>query len=219
MPKLKHKNSSMITSLLNKKYMVLLANFVFQGMRYMTRGELIFKLSFTLIFCCLFSVFINNIFLAAILGHFANFSLNGQFFVLSRYLFSRDAITTNELSNFIQLIGTSYRKFGIDDVLVIGSFCRVEMTSSSDLDLRIMHKADFRSSCKAYFYAFFLRFLGVIRRFPMDVYCFSDLTFLEKLRADETPSFFEGDEHFLMKYPNSRPAVTLVKENIEGWRC
>ena len=61
MPKLKHKNSSMITSLLNKKYMVLLANFVFQGMRYMTRGELIFKLSFTLIFCCLFSVFINKI--------------------------------------------------------------------------------------------------------------------------------------------------------------
>ena len=134
-------------------------------------------------------------------------------------MFSRDAISPKGLSEFIDIIGKSYKKFGVADVLVIGSFCRVEMGNSSDLDLRIMHKADYWSSFKAYFYAFYLRFLGVIRLFPMDVYCFSDLTFLDKLRADENPSFFEGDDRFLIKYPNSRPALLLLEKNIEAWHC
>ena len=82
-----------------------------------------------------------------------------------------------------------------------------------------MHQSGFWSSLKAYFYGFYLRFLGVTRLFPVDVYCFSELDFLGKLRPDENPSFFEGLESFLVKYPDSRPASTVLKENIEAWRC
>lgn len=219
MSKLKFKDSSFFKSLLNKKYMVFLSNFVFQGMRYMTIGELIFKVSFTFVFAVFFYLVLDSFLLAIFLGHVANFALNGQFFVLARYLFSSDAISTDELSEFIDIIDRSYKWFGVEDVLIIGSFCRVEMGRTSDLDLRILHNSDIMSSTKAYLYAFFLRFISMFKKFPMDVYCFSSLSFLNKIREDEFPSYFLGVEKYRTKYPMARNVKLVLKENVERWKC
>lgn len=215
MSKLKFKR----VSFLNNKYLVFLSNFIFQGMRYMTRGELTFKISFTLFFASIFYFFYSNLLLALIFGHVVNFAFNGQFFVLARYLFSSDALSTSELNEFIDIIGRSFERFGVDDVLIIGSFCRVEMSRTSDLDLRVFHRPDIFSSIKAYLYAFYLRFISMFKKFPMDVYCFSSFTFLDKIREDESPSYYSGVKEYIDKYPDARDVHIVLKENIEKWKC
>lgn len=217
MSKVKYKNKSLLTFILQNKLAVFLSNFIFQGMRYMTKGEFIYKLSFT--FLCVFFLFVLgfNFWLSLLLGHFINFCVNGQFFVLSRYLSSREAITKESLVQFVNIIERSYVKFGVIDVFVIGSFCRAEMRQSSDLDLRIYHKSGFCYSFLAYSYAFYLRFISVIYKFPMDVYCFSDYVFLKKIRADEHPSYFNGSKMHVDLYSNSEPIKVVMKRNLSTW--
>jgi len=217
--KLKFMDSSFLKSLLNNKLMVFLSNFVFQGMRYMTVGELVFKLMFTCVFAIVFYMLLDSFLWAIFLGHVTNFALNGQFFVLARYLFSSDAISTSQLNEFIDIIDKSYKWFGIEDVLIIGSFCRVEMGRTSDLDLRIWHGTDIQSSTKAYLYAFFLRFISMFKKFPMDVYCFSSFNFLNKIRADEHPSYFSGVDEYKSRYPMARNVHDVLKDNVERWKC
>lgn len=219
MPKLKFDDASILKSFLSNKVIVFLSNFVFQGMRYMTYGELAFKLLFTFSFTVVYYLMFDNVFLSIFLGHLSNFVLNGQFFVLARYLFSSDAITNSELTYFIGFIDRSHKWFGVEDVLIIGSFCRVQMGRTSDLDLRIMHKPNVKSSINAYLYAFFLRFISMYKKFPMDVYCFSNINFLNKIRTDESPSYFLGGDKYKAQYPLARDVKVVLKENIERWVC
>ena len=219
MSKLKFHKESFFKSLLNIKFFVFLSNFVFQGMRYMTKGELSFKLAITLVLAGMLHFLIDSILLSIFLGHSINFIINGQFFVLGRYLFSSDAISPRQLTEFVALIEYSYPKYDVKDVLIIGSFCRVQMSRTSDLDLRIWHAPGIVPSLKAYSYAFYLRFISIFKRFPMDVYCFSDFGFLQKIRKDESPSFFNGSEKYRFEYPNARNIHTVLSENIVNWKC
>jgi predicted nucleotidyltransferase len=132
-----------------------------------------------------------------------NYIINGQFYVVYRYLTSNEVITLDKLKDFLKEIEKNISIFKPLDVLIIGSFSRGKMSKTSDLDIRIYHKKDFISSIKAYIMATKLRFLGLIKQFPVDVYCFSDIKFMDKIRKDETPVNFLKNKDILKKYKNS----------------
>lgn len=203
MQKVKYKNQNIITYLLSFRIIVLLSNIIFQGIRYMSFGEKIYKISFSLILAGLLNILINNIVISLIIGHMINYILNGQFYVLFRYLSNKRTMSRNALIEFINIIENYTRLFSPLDILVTGSFCRGKMTKSSDLDIRIYHKGDLISSLKAYTMATTLRFIGLFSKFPIDIYCFSDLTFLDKLNEIEIPVNFLENKYFLKKYPLS----------------
>lgn len=204
MPKLKYNSSNSLARLLGHKWVVLGSNLVFQGMRYMTNGERAYKLSITFILTWILSFFTHNIIVAFIIAHLLNYVLNGQFYVVFRYLSSKQVMSRKDLDEYILFMKKEIGIFHPLDVLVIGSFCRGKMSKTSDLDIRIFHEPNFKSSIKAYVMATVLRFYGLLYKFPIDVYCFSDLTFLDKIKKDEIPVTFLKNKSFLSKYPTSK---------------
>ncbi len=214
MPKVKYEEKSLFKRLLSQKWVVLASNLVFQGMRYMTWGERAYKLSITLLFGFIINLLIHNIMISLVIGHLLNYILNGQFYVVFRYLSSKQVMSKEDLEEFIGLMKKEIETFHPLDVLVIGSFCRGKMSKTSDLDIRIYHKPDFLSSLKAYIMATRLRFYGLLYKFPIDVYCFSDLTFLDKISKSEIPVNFLKNEAFLQKYPTSENLEEHMKKLV-----
>ncbi len=71
MPKIKYKDKNFISKILSLKIVVLLSNIIFQGIRYMSIGEKIYKIFITIIFAVMINIFIHNILISFILGAFA----------------------------------------------------------------------------------------------------------------------------------------------------
>ena len=203
MPKIKYKNKSFLSYVLSLRVVVLLSNIIFQGIRYMSLGEKIYKLSMTLAFALIVYVFLDNILSSIIIGHLLNYILNGQFYVVFRYLSSKQTMSEEDLDEYIGLIEKYIKIYKPLDVLVIGSFCRGKMSKTSDLDIRLYHKNDFQSSLKAYLMATTLRFIGLWIKFPIDIFCFSDISFLDKISKDEIPVNFLRNDNILEKYTSS----------------
>lgn len=203
MPKLKYKNNSIIDKLLSSKIIVFSSNIVFQGMRYMSLGEKIYKISITIILFLLLNLVISNFIFSIILAHLLNYILNGQYYVVFRYLSSKQVMSKKDLDEYLALIKKEMLNAEVKDILIIGSFSRGKMSGTSDLDIRIYHENTFKASIKAYFFATRLRFYGLIMKFPIDVYCFSDLKFMDKIRKDENPVNFLKNTEYLAKNPDS----------------
>jgi L-malate glycosyltransferase len=214
MPKIKHKDHAITSKILNLRLAVLLSNIIFQGIRYMSLGEKIYKISITLLFAFLVNIFLQNVVLSLVTGHFLNYIFNGQYYVVFRYLSSKRTMSKKDLEGFITLIERLNIFFTPKDVLIIGSFCRGEMSLTSDLDIRLYHDSGFLPSIKSYLMATTLRFYGLKRKFPIDIFCFSDLIFLDKISKKETPVNFMNNKDFLNKYPLSKNYKKQLKELI-----
>ena len=213
MPKLKYNETGIIATLLNNRITIFISNFIFQGILYMSLGEKFYKVSLTLFFSLLSYPVITNAYLSVIIGHALNYLLNGQFYVVYRYLFSSKKMDVVKLKSFLDHTHSLISFFRPLDVLYTGSFSKRKMSGASDLDIRIYHNANILSSISAYVFASWLRFYGLISTFPVDVYCFSDLNFLgpHKLNASEIPVHTLGHSKFLSLYPES----ISVDQNLE----
>ena len=64
MSKLKYKPHDFLTKILNLKIFVLFSNLLVQGIRYMSIGEKIYKISITIILTFCINPFIDNIYLS-----------------------------------------------------------------------------------------------------------------------------------------------------------
>lgn len=200
MSKVKFKEKSWLYRLLSLKIVVFITSLLFQGMRYMTWGERTYKLSITVIFTLLFLVLGAPYLVAILAGHALNYILNGQFYVTYRYLWSKGIMDMNNLDSFLRIITKTAERSRLKDALIIGSFCRGTMSSTSDLDIRLYHRPGLRSALKAYLGATYLRFIGIIHGFPIDVYCFSDVRFLDKISAKEVPNTLLYNRDIVRRY-------------------
>ena len=84
MSKSKYQKKEIIYKILNFKSIVFLSNIIFQGIRYMSIGEKLYKISITLLLSLPFYLLFNNIYISLIVGHLLNYILNGQFYVVFR---------------------------------------------------------------------------------------------------------------------------------------
>jgi len=214
MPKIKYKEANYWSIVLNSKLLVFLSNFIFQGVRYMSLGERVYKLSITALFATLMFFLTENIFVSIFIAHLINYIINGQFYVLYRYLGSKPTMSIEALNKYVKIIENLADSFKPLDILIIGSFCRGRLSKTSDLDIRLYHMGDFRSSLRAYFMATLLRFIGLWTKFPVDIFCFSNLNFLLKIDTKETPVNFFKNQKILDNYPNS----TNYKDHLRTLR-
>lgn len=170
----------------------------------MSIGEKLYKIMVTLLLCLPFYFLIKNIYISLLLGHLLNYILNGQFYVVFRYLSSKRTMSYEDLNSYVALINKLIKIFSPKDVLIIGSFARGMMSKSSDLDIRLYHDSSFFNSIKAYIMATLLRACGLIMKFPIDIFCFSDLKFLNKINKNEIPVNFLNNDMILNCYPTSK---------------
>jgi predicted nucleotidyltransferase len=183
--------------------LMLVRNIIFQGVLYMSVGEKIYKLSITCILTLTIYKLFTNLWISLLTAHLLNYIINGQFYVVYRYLDTRAKMRKADLIEYFVFIENNILLFRPLDVLIIGSIARGSVKSTSDLDLRIYHNKNILDSIKAYIMATKLRLFGLVTRFPIDVYCFSDLKFLDKINNDEVPVNFLNDRSILKKYPKS----------------
>ena len=146
MSKLKYNTSNLLNKILNLKVLVLLSNLIFQGIPYMTFGEKLYKISITLFFALMFYLMMGDIILSLCFGHVLNYIVNGQFFVVYRYIGKKDTMNFSILKDFLLLIQRQSEIFNPIDILFTGSFSKGTMSRQSDLDIRIYHKAGFVNS-------------------------------------------------------------------------
>jgi len=200
-------------SILNHPAATVASYFVFQGMRYMTIGERSFKLALTLVFSLPFIAFGCDLLVSMLIAHGLNFLINGQIPVLMRYVVSDVGLTRRKVESALQKISSTARYWGVKDVLVFGSFSRFQMKSSSDLDLRMYHRPDPLSSVLAYCYAVYLRIWANWNFVPIDLYCFTDPVFLDRMRKDEAPALLLDSEEMQQKYPSTLSPEEMLKRN------
>ena len=184
----------------NNRLFMAIRNFIFQGILYMTWPERAYK---AMIDICLFLIFINffNFVHSLIFAHAINYVLNGQFFVLTRYLFNSALMTEKKIILTMSLADKLKGFFDIKDILITGSGCRNCMTKNSDLDLRVFHSCKPISTLKALIYANILRAYGTFIGCAVDIYCFSNPSFIEKLDKKEKPiSIYKNLELQLSAY-------------------
>ncbi len=212
MAKTKYSNSGFIYSILNTKLVVLLSNVIFQGSRYMELGELLYKLSITIFFSLFFFSIGADVLLSIVVAHLVNYIFNGQFFVVYRYLFSSNVLTKEKVSYIFNFSCQLSKSRYIKDVLFIGSLCRNELKRSSDIDIRIFHHHGLIPSLYAYTQATKLRYYGMVYKIPVDVFCFSDLSFLNKIDKQETPLHINGNQEFKHHYPKSLNVFDITVE-------
>lgn len=200
-----------IQKVLANPFIIIVSNWFFQGMRYMEKGERYFKITCTII---LSSIILNIVWrtvgqlnigivlFSFFAGHTINWIFNGQLFVLMRYLPAKKNMTIEKMKLFIEdLYEYTKRANYLQAVLIFGSLSRGEIGSTSDLDVRIMRKDGIREAFRAYMLAMRLRFLALIKRFPLDVYTFGDISYLKRLRKDEPPVIII-DNGFVEKHYN-----------------
>ena len=119
-----------------------------------------------------------------------------------------------QIIKFIALIESVNKIFSPQDILFIGSFSRGEMSGTSDLDIRLFHNSGFIDSLKAYVMATLLRALGLALKFPIDIFCFSNINFLDKINKNEIPVNFMRNELILEKYPKSKNYSRQIKKLV-----
>lgn len=183
--------------------LMLVRNIIFQGVLYMSMGEKIYKLSITFIFSVVFYYMFNNLTISILSAHLLNYIINGQFYVVYRYFDPNANMKESDLFKYISFIERNITIFKPLDILIIGGVARGRVKSTSDLDVRIYHTNKMIDSIKAYIMATIFRFYGLVTGFPIDVFCFSNLKFLEKIRKDETPVNFMHHKDIVRKYPLS----------------
>lgn len=182
-------------------------------MRYMTPGERNFKLGITLILTALLVNLDFNPIMSLLFAHGLNFLINGQLPVLLRYVVSDIGLTREKVEIALEKITRTAMAWRAVDILVFGSFSRFSMNSTSDLDLRLYHHTGFLNSLMAYSYAVVLRVWANVNFIPLDIYCFSDPNFLNRMREDEVPALLLGSSEMLSRYPSTLSVEEMLEKN------
>lgn len=179
----------------------------------MTVGERSFKLAFTFVLAMLFFSFGGNLLVSILVAHGVNFLTNGQLPVLMRYVMTDIGVTKRKVKSAVEKISSTAPQWDVEDVLIFGSFSRFQMQSSSDLDLRLYHRPGLIHSIRAYCYAVYIRIWANWNFVPIDIYCFTDPTFLDRMRDDETPALLLNSADMRKRYPNTLSAEEMLNRN------
>ncbi len=213
-------NNKLLAALFQSKFGIVLSNWLAQCMLYAETVEvffrLFFELSIFLIICFFYSMFFNTgfytLFFIGIITHTISFFINGQFFVLGRFL----GIVNNKLEPFIQypekIRERLKKRKSITCVVMFGSLSRKSFSPTSDLDVRVISEDGFINNFIACFWTFIERFIALINKYPLDIYVVTKYKGLEKLRSDEIPIILFDKKYFIEKQYEKKFDYDLYKK-------
>ena len=174
--------------------LLIISNWLFQGLFYMDRTERLFKVGLDLIgvaalylLLCHLMGPVASLTLAFFVIHTANWALNGQVFGLFKK-FGLVYTPEDVLERACNRIADSAAcDLSIEMVLEYGSCARGEGSTSSDIDLRVLRSCGKLNGLKACKFALQQRMWAFINKIPLDIYVFDSHKSLARMGADETP--------------------------------
>lgn len=171
-------------------------HWIFQGMLYMGRTELLFKLgldlsltaiSWILFYWALGMPWAWAALSAFLVAHTLNFLFNGQVWVVLKHFH----LVTNSRSEFEEYLSQIAERIqaepSIEWAAAYGSLVRGEWHESSDLDVRLVRKPGLWNGLRACWFVLRERSRALFTRFPLDVFMLDNPGRLADMRDDEQP--------------------------------
>lgn len=175
------------------KIVALTLNWVFQGLLYADKTEKAFKIALDLALTSLVFIsitdfsFIVRLLVAFLISHTFFWVFNGQLFALLKNF----NLVHNTPQRIIDYAGEikcrASKEASINCVAIYGSISRGEISSTSDLDMRIIRKPGMLNGMRACFFGFAERSRALLNMFPLDLYIIDSKEHLFRLRNDELP--------------------------------
>jgi predicted nucleotidyltransferase len=187
-------NIGFLTPIFRFKLVIILTNWIFQGLLYSDRTERVFKILLdtfiTLVLLSIIHFPDNNylkFFISFLISHTLLFVFNGQLFALAKNF----DLISNEPERMIDyadgLKMRASKEKSISCVLVYGSLVRGEINPTSDLDIRIIRKVGILNGFRACMFGLYERSRALLYKFPLDLYVIDSTKHLLKMRTDEKP--------------------------------
>lgn len=193
------------TPIFEFKVIIILTNWIFQGLLYADRTERAFKiiLDMTLTVVLFFAISLPNpiirLVIAFLISHTFYWIFNGQLFALAKNF----GVVHNEPQRIIDYANgikeRATRDKSIDCVAIYGSLSREEIKPTSDLDVRIIRKSGLINGFNACIFGFKERTIALYHRFPLDLYIIDSTNHLLKIRKDEIPEILYDPKNIMRK--------------------
>lgn len=174
----------------------LLVHWVFQGMLYMDRTELMFKIGLDLAMATVLWIAVSRILRlpkgwavvpALLIAHTMNFMFNGQVWSVLK-CFHLVKHSRSEFDEYLrQLSERIEAEPSIEWAGVYGSPARGEWTEYSDLDLRLVRRSGLWNGLCACWFVLCERTRALIHKFPLDLFLLDSPKMLAAMRNDEPP--------------------------------
>ncbi len=150
---------------------------------------------------------------AIVLVHTLNWLLNGNFWAL--YLFAVPSARNPgevETVRYLNEMATRLSRYdSITGLAIFGSVTRGKWHNCSDIDIRIIRKPGVTNLISASLVSIRERARAFFKRQPLDLFLADDISFLRKMRSDETPVFLiKRDSRLEREYPDN-PAIALER--------
>ena len=200
-------------------WILILSNWVFQGIPNLDWSEKTYRVLFTIFFWLfiLFTFinystfsFLQSIALSFIIAHTLNWIVNSNFYGLIIHNLLLSKLSKENLFEYIEILEqrTKTQKW-IIYAASFGSICRGELTDSSDIDISIVRKPGFVNALKSLKFSIKEKKYADLKGIPLEIYISdSPENSISKFAAENNPVILFDPENTIDKYYQEKLTIT-----------
>ena len=204
-------------------WILIMSNWLFQGILSADRTEKIYKILFTIIFWILFYflfhaimgiVIFVNIILSFIVAHTLNWLVNSNFFTLIIHRLMLIKLSKKKLLDYIDTFKqrNKSQKWILYAVL-FGSICRGKLKDTSDLDISIVRKPGFNNALSSLWFALKEKKIADFKGIPLEIYISdSPQDSIKRFGGEKNPVVLLDPKNTIDKYYTEKLSLSEAKQ-------
>lgn len=202
-------------------WLLLVSNWLFQGIRNADTTEKIYKVLFTLLFWGVFYLLFQvntgvlvwqNIIYSFLIAHTLNWIINGNISMLLIHNLLLVKLSKQDLFRYMEKLEANTKKQ--DWILYaasFGSICRGELKDSSDIDISIVRKPGFQNALKSIWFALKEKKKADLKAIPLEIYISdSPQNSIKRFGAEKNPVVIY-DTDIIQRYYSSVLNIEAAK--------
>lgn len=199
-------------------WILIISNWLFQGILHADRTEKFYKLMFTIVFWVFF-LFLFNVYsdmstlfvvlIAFIVAHTLNWLINGNFYALIIHRLMLSKLSKTVLFSYID--GLEKKMPDHHWVLYtasFGSICRGQLKDSSDIDISIVRKPGFKNGVLSIWFSLKEKKIADMMGVPLEIYVSdSPQDSIRRFGAEKNPVVIYDPENTIDKFYSEKLSI------------
>lgn len=192
-------------------WLLLVSNWLFQGIRHSDTTEKVYKILFTLLFWIIFYLLFQisygvlvwqNIAYSFLIAHTLNWVINGNISMLLIHNLLLVKLSKQDLFRYMEkLEAKTKNQDWILYAASFGSICRGDLKDSSDIDISIVRKPGFKNALKSIWFALKEKKKADLKAIPLEIYISdSPQDSIKRFGAEKNPVVICDEESTISKY-------------------
>lgn len=205
------------------RWILIISNWIFQGIINADRTEKIYKLLFTIILSVILFAFLDKIILSHfytislsfLIAHTINWLVNGNISTIIIHRLFIGTVSRKKIFCYLKDLQERLQKTSsIEFTAVFGSISRGELKNSSDIDITFVRKDGFINSIKAIIFIIKEKFHTNINKIPIEPFLADSINYMKKrYRDDEVPVVIKNSKKISNHYKKSRTLSEAAQIN------